>query len=494
MALIGSIALSMVANTSGLTKGLAKGASAVESWGSAATKRLAAGAAVGGAAMAALGIKAGASAAHLDEAFNKTTQVFGAHGDSVIATANKMADAYGTERQAYLDGTAALGGQLQGVGYAENDAAALSTQLGNLAADAAAFRDVGFEESLGKIRAGLSGEAEPLKAWGITIDDAATKTEGLRLGLVKQGQEMDNAAKVQARLSLIQKGLAKDSGALARESTGTAAQMSEFWGRLSHLMETIGTTTAPILGGALQGVNQAIVAAGLAWEDGSAAVMSWFGVTSEGVEGATGGVGIFGKAVEWLGTAWDMARGGVATFFSYFEAGISKVSGWMASILDGLHKLGAGDWAASARDALQGYSDAARSTSEGMAGYAAEAFADKAGQASDSYWAQARAKIDAARQEMATSKQDEIGAPKTAEAAVKPAKSTSRSSEFSEAMKLGSASAASTLLRSRYGLGKDGAAESAKQTAANTKEVVPALKAIETAIKAKVASPAVFTI
>jgi len=492
VALIGSIALSMVANTSGLAKGLAKGASAVESWGSAATKRLAAGAAAGGAALAALGIKAGASAAHLEEAYNKTDQVFGEHGASVIATANKMADAYGTERQAYLDGTAALGGQLQGVGYAEKDAAALSTQLANLAADAAAFRDVGFDDALLKIRSGLSGEAEPLKAWGMDISDAAVKTEGLRLGLVKAGQEMDNSAKVQARMSLIQKGLAKDSGALARESTGTAAQIGEFWGRLAGLMETIGQTTAPILGSALQGINQAIVAVGLAWEDGAAAVTGWFGFTSDSVEGATGGVGIFGKAVEWLGTAWDMARGGVATFFSYFEAGISKVSGWMASILDGLSKLGAGEWAASARDALQGYSDAARSTSEGLAGYAAEAFADKAGQASDSYWARARAKIDAARQEMATAKQEEVGAPKAAEAAAKPAKG--KASEFAEAMKLGSTAAASTLLRSRYGLGKDGAAEAQKQTAANTKEVVPALKAIEAAIKGKAAGPAVVSI
>lgn len=492
MALIGSIALSMVANTSQLAKGLAKGASAVESWGSAATKRFAAGAAAGGAALAALGVKAGASAAHLEEAYNKTDQVFGKHGESVIATAHKMADAYGTERQAYLDGTAALGGQLQGVGYAERDAANLSTQLANLAADAAAFRDVGFDDALLKIRSGLSGEAEPLKAWGVDISDAAVKTEGLRLGLVRAGQEMDNSAKVQARLSLIQRGLAKDSGALARESTGTAAQINEVWGRLAGLMETIGQTTAPILGSALQGVNQAIVAAGLAWEDGSAAVMSWFGVTSEGVEGATGGVGIFGKAVEWLGTAWDAARGGVATFFSYFEAGISKVSGWMASILDGLHKIGAGEWAASARDALQGYADAARSTSEGMAGYAAEAFADKAGQASDSYWARARAKIDAARQEMATSKAEEIGAPKAAEAAVKPTKG--KATEFAEAMKLGSTAAASTLLRSRYGLGKDGTAEAAKQTAANTKEVVPALKAIEAAVKGKAGGPPVVTI
>lgn len=450
--------------------------------------------AVGATAFGALGVKAGASAAHLEEAYNKTDQVFGEHGANVIATANKMADAYGTARQAYLDGTAALGGQLQGVGYAEKDAAALSTQLANLAADAAAFRDVGFEESLGKIRAGLSGESEPLKAWGITIDDAATKTQALAMGLVQAGQEMDNSAKVQARLALIQKGLAKDSGALARESTGTAAQINEVWGRLAGLMETIGQTTAPILGSALQGINQAIVAAGLAWEDASAAVMGWFGVTSGSVEGATGGVGIFGKAVEWLGTAWDMARGGVAAFFSYFEAGISKVSGWMASILDGLHKLGAGDWAASARDTLQGYADAARSTSEGLAGYAAEAFRDKAGEASDSYWAQARAKIDAARQELATAKAAEVGAPKAAEAAAKPAKATGRASEFAEAMRLGSTAAASTLLRSRYGLGKDGAAEAAKQTAANTKEVVPALRAIETAIKGKAASPAVVSI
>lgn len=446
--------------------------------------------AVGAGAFVALGVKAGASAAHLTEAFNKTDQVFGSSAGVVKASANAMSDAYGTAKQEYLDGAAALGGQLQGVGYAEKDAAALSVQLANLAADAGAFRDVGFDEALTKIRAGLSGESEPLKAWGIMIDDNAVKTQALAMGLVKAGQEMDNSAKVQARLALIQQGLAKDSGALSRESTGTAAQISEFWGRLAGLMETIGQTTAPILGAALQGINTAIVAAGIAWEDASSAVMGWFGVTTDSLEGASGGVGILQTGIGYLADGWDLARGGVATFFSYFESGLSTVSGWLASILDGLSKIGAGDWAASARDALQGYSDAAKGLSESLAATAGQAFERESRGVVDGYWAQARAKIDAARQELATSKQEEIGKPKATEAAPKK---TGRKAEFAEASRMGSKEAASIVLRSRYGMGKDGAAEAAKQTASNTKEIVPTLKEVASAVKA-IASPPVVAI
>lgn len=512
MALIGSIAISMQADTAPLARGLKSSQAAVESWGRVASSKLGAGAsaagrglssiggaaasamktlgavgAVGGAAMVALGVKGAASAAHLEEAYNKTAQVFGAHGASVIASAEKMADAYGTERQAYLDGTAALGGQLQGVGYAEKDAAGLSVQLANLAADAGAFRDVGFDEALTKIRAGLSGESEPLKAWGIMIDDNAVKTKALAMGLVQAGGEMDNAAKVQARLALIQQGLAKDSGALARESTGTASQINEFWGRLAGLMETIGHTTAPLLGAALQGINTAVVAVGLAWEDGSSAVMSWFGVSMDSLEGASGGVGMFQTAVGWMADAWDLARGGVATFFSYFEAGISRVAGWIATVLDALHNLGAGEWAASARDAIQGYADAAKGLSEGLAETAAAAFETKSRDVVDGYWAKAKAKIDGARADMANADAATIGGPASAAAAAKAAKAGGRKSDFAEAARMGSKEAASIVLRSRYGMNKDGAAEAAKQTAANTREIVPALKDVATAVRSMTA-------
>lgn len=443
--------------------------------------------AVAGVAAAAVGVKAGAAAAHLEEAYNKTDQVFGKHGANVIAQANKMADAYGTERQAYLDGTAAVGGQLQGVGYAEKDAAALSVQLANLAADAAAFRDVGFEESLTKIRAGLSGESEPLKAWGIMIDDNAVKTKALAMGLVQAGKEMDNSAKVQARLALIQEGLAKDSGALARESTGTAAQINEVWGRMAHMMETIGQTTAPILGAALQGINTAIVAVEMAWTDASSAVLSWFGYTADSLEGAGEGVGIFQAAVGYMANAWDFARGVVASFFGYVESGLATVTGWIAKLLDGLHSLGAGEWAASARDALQGYSDAAKANAEAAGEYAARAFEQKSAATVDSYWTKAKAKIDAARDELAGAKADEVGKPKASDGAGSKAKSTGRKAEFAEAARMNSKEAASIVLRSRYGLSKDGAAEAAKQTAANTKEIVPALRDVASAVKSAAA-------
>lgn len=435
-------------------------------------------AAIGGVVGTILGVKAAGAAAHLTETFNKTNQVFGKDGAGVVATAEKMNAAFGVSRKEFLDGASAIGGMLQGMGYAQKDAAGLSSSLARLAADAAAFRDVPLDVALQKIRSGLSGEAEPLKEWGVLIDEASVKNEALRMGIIKQGQDLSQAGKVQARLSLITKGLGKDSGALTRESTGTAAQMAEVWGRLQTLWEQIGASIAPALGVALQGVNQAIVAAGLAWEDGKAAVLGWFGVTNESLGQANGGVGILQASIGWLADAWSVVKGATAGFFSYFESGISAISGWLSSIFGALEKIGAGDWATSARKALDDYSAAAKTVSDDLWKSSQEAFGStgKGSAAVDDYFARAAQKIEAAKAELAKTNGVNAAVKPTAAAAEADdkKKKKGKGEQFAGAFSAGSKEAANVVLKSRYGSGGDDAAKAAKATAANTKAAADA--------------------
>ncbi|WP_165068261.1 hypothetical protein [Paludisphaera rhizosphaerae] len=446
---------------------------------------------VGAAAVVAggiLGVKAAGEAAHLTETYNKTNQVFGESGAGVIATAENMNKAFGVSRKEFLDGASALGGMLQGMGYAQTDAATLSTSLSQLAADAAAFRDVPLDQALQKIRSGLSGEAEPLKEWGILIDEASVENEALTLGLVKQGEALDNAAKVQARMSLIQKGLAKDSGALNRESTGTAAQMAELWGRLETLWETLGSTVAPALGLGLQAVNTALLAGSLAWQD----LTTWISST---MAEALGGLDVAGVATSaWNGAvglvtkSWYALKGAALEVFSYIQSGVGKVASGLASVLEAMARIGAGQWARTAAGNLREFASQAEQISKGSAAKAQEAFSamfSPSGKAEEGYLARARKEIEEAKAKLEAQRtaplavagpqrqQEQKTAEKAAEKAVedKPKEDRDR---FAGAYAAGSKEAADIVLKSRYGVGKDDSAKAAKATADNTGKMVAA--------------------
>lgn len=458
----------------------------------------AAGAAIG----VALAVKAASSAAHLNETISKTEAVFGKSADGVIKDAEAMSKAFGANQQTYLDAAAALGGQLKGAGYAEQDAAALSSQLVKLGADVAAFRDIGLDEAMTKIRAGLSGEAEPLKAFGIDITDAAVKAEAARMGLVKYGEELSGSAKVQARLSVITKGLADDSGALAREVQSPANQMAEFWGRVETLGQTIGQSFAPALGGALEYVNQFLVLLTDSWEGVStvvgeflsgagATLMGWAGSVAEFFEIGSGQTDAWTVALGFLANAWQAVRISFKVVVTAITAGLSgilKGLGWIGSGIDWItekitgESLGvgayldrlAGKMATVAGESAQSVAEewekpwASMTDAPEKLGDAMTGAADRVKGA----WSRAGRSVADARAELANAPRQQIGKP--TDTLPEKEKKAGSSNPFAGAMKLGSAEAASAILRSRYGSQKD-----KDSTAANTKRSADLLARIE---------------
>lgn len=492
---LGKLGISVVTGAlSGLKTMLTGVASAFMSVGAAALSFVG----IGGLIAGALGIKAASAAAHLNETINTTKQVFGEAADGVVKSAEQMNAAYGTNRKVFLEGANALGSQFQAAGYAEKSAAALSDQILKLAADANASRDPvgGFAEALGKIRSGLSGEQEPLKAWGLDLSEQAVKLEAVSMGLAKQGAELTNAGKVQARLSLITKGLAKDQGALAREATGPAAQMSEFWGRAQTLMETVGASLAPTFGAALEVVNQVILTATDSWGSLSSGIsgflsgvgstlVGWAGAVADFFELGTGKTDLWRVALGVLTNAWQMV--GVA-----FHAVSTVVLSDLSYIFGGLSYLGSGfDFvfakitgeSAGVGDYLARLGDKMEATAVNQAGALSEAWSKPWASATDapdklaealtaipkkvtSAYEAAGQKMKAMRADLAKPIAAEIAPPAGAAVVDKKAKKIAKHDPFAGAMTLGSTEAASTVLRSRYGSpGKDGTAANTKRSA-----------------------------
>jgi hypothetical protein len=176
------------------------------------------------------------SAGDLNETLSKVGVVFGGSAGKVIGFADDMAGKFGLVKREMMDAAASFGLVLQGSGMTAEASAGLSIQLAKLAADAASFYNVPVGEALEKIRSGLVGEAEPLRAFGVLLSEGAVKLKAASMGF----KDLTEAAKSAARAALIVEGLDKASGDLARTSDSLANQQRALAGEYENFKANIG--------------------------------------------------------------------------------------------------------------------------------------------------------------------------------------------------------------------------------------------------------------
>lgn len=124
-------------------------------------------------------------ASDLVESSTKITAVFGEADVAVQKFASGGAKALGQTKQEALDAAATFGTFGKAAGLSGNDLAKFSTGLTGLSTDFASFFNASPETAVEAIGAALRGESEPIRQFGILLDDATLKAEALSLGLLK---------------------------------------------------------------------------------------------------------------------------------------------------------------------------------------------------------------------------------------------------------------------------------------------------------------------
>jgi hypothetical protein len=216
---------------------------------------LALGAAAGGGIGFGL-VKAVGVASDLAETLNKVQVVFGGASGNITSFAQAMADKFGLVKNTVLDAVSGIGLIGKAAGQSQSQAAALGIQMGKLAADAASFYNVPLDVALEKIRAGLIGEAEPLRAFGVLLDEESVKLQGVAMGYQLVSGQLTAQQKVMARAAIIMKQTTDAQGDLERTSGGYANQTRELWGRLENLAASIGAELLPAFTDLIQLFNE----------------------------------------------------------------------------------------------------------------------------------------------------------------------------------------------------------------------------------------------
>ena len=132
------------------------------------------------------------------------------------------------------------------MGLGKQAAYDMSTGLAGLANDMASFYNLSPEEAFDKLRAGITGETEPLKRLGILVDENTTKTYAYANGIAKQGKELTQTEKLQARYAAILAQTANAQGDLARTIDSPVNQIRVLNSMLDQAKLALGQAFQPI--------------------------------------------------------------------------------------------------------------------------------------------------------------------------------------------------------------------------------------------------------
>ena len=199
------------------------------------------------------------AASNMAESLSKVRVVFGEGAAAVEAWGKTAADSMGISNQAALEAAGTYGNLFQAFGLGQGQAQDMSMSLVQLAGDMASFNNTSIDDAITALRSGLSGETEPLKRFGVAMNEARLKTEALSLGLIKSTSDaLTPAAKAQAAYALIMKDTALAQGDYARTADGTANTMKTLQAKMQDAKVALGDALMPAFQGLLAVLKLAI--------------------------------------------------------------------------------------------------------------------------------------------------------------------------------------------------------------------------------------------
>ena len=124
------------------------------------------------------------AAADMGETISKAGVLFGDAVGQVEAFAEGAAASLGQSKQEALDAAATFATFGKAAGLTGNELATFSTELTALASDIGSFQNADPSEVVQALGAALRGEAEPMRRFGVLLDDATMRQKALELGII----------------------------------------------------------------------------------------------------------------------------------------------------------------------------------------------------------------------------------------------------------------------------------------------------------------------
>lgn len=198
------------------------------------------------------------AASDLNEAGTAVGAVFGPAMGQVQAWAETAAGSIGQSTLQALDAAKTFGVYGAQAGLAADANASFSMTLTNTASDLASFHNADPSEVIEAIGSGLRGEAEPLRRFGILMNEASLESAALKAGIIQTAGPLTAQQKILAANALILGSVGAAAGDFNRTQAGLANQQRIMSANFTNLSATLGSVLLPVLGEAAGVINSVV--------------------------------------------------------------------------------------------------------------------------------------------------------------------------------------------------------------------------------------------
>ncbi len=181
------------------------------------------------------------------ENMNLANVSLGKYAGTAGEYANAVQSALGINSGEFLRNQGTFMTMASGMGVATDNAYQMSKGLTQLSYDLASFFNISNDEAFEKVKSGLAGEIEPLRALGYDLTNARLQQEAYNLGISKNVSSMTQAEKAMLRYKAIMSQVSWAQNDLARTASSPANQIRILKSQLQTAAQSIGNIFLPML-------------------------------------------------------------------------------------------------------------------------------------------------------------------------------------------------------------------------------------------------------
>lgn len=193
-----------------------------------------------------------------EEAASAAGVIFGDSAEAIEDFGTQAIKTAGLSRRAAVEAANTFGTFGKAAGLTGDDLADFSIELTNLAGDLASFKNTSTEEAILAIGAALRGESEPIRRYGVLLDDATLKAKALELGIYDGVGALDQQSKVLAAQAVILQQTSDAQGDFARTSDSLSNQTRSFTAEVENLKVGLGQGAVPVFSELVGAANDAL--------------------------------------------------------------------------------------------------------------------------------------------------------------------------------------------------------------------------------------------
>ncbi len=171
----------------------------------------------------------------------------GEHADAALTYAESVSNALGIDTSEWVRAQGVFMTISTGFGIASDRAALMSQNLTQLGYDLASFYNLNTSDAMDKLKSGLAGELEPLRAIGYDLSQAKLEAIALSKGIDKSVSSMTQAEKAQLRYYAIMTQVTTAQGDMARTLDQPANQIRVLKAQFEMAARSIGNIFIPAL-------------------------------------------------------------------------------------------------------------------------------------------------------------------------------------------------------------------------------------------------------